>query len=442
MPRTISTNAAVSEAGSVEATSYSSDFVREFVARGYMHQCTDLAYLDERMVAGRVSAYLGFDATASSLHVGSLLQIMILRLLQRTGHKPIVLVGGGTTRIGDPSGKDESRKMLDDDTIAANVASIGTLFDKFLTFGDGETDAVLVNNANWLQNLGYIDFLREYGPHFSVNRMLTFDSVKTRLSREQPLSFLEFNYMILQAYDFLELSRRFNVTVQLGGSDQWGNIVSGVELGRRLDGSKLIGLTAPLIATADGRKMGKTADGAIWLSADRLSPYDYWQFWRNVADADVARFLKLFTDLPVEEIEAIDLQGAQAINAAKRRLADETTVLLHGADVLPSIHQAVDALFAGKSSGSLASAALPTFSLQQHFTVADSISVVDLLLKADFVKSKAEARRLINQGGARLQDLKVENVDACVTEADFQDGTIKISAGKKKHAFFALLAPS
>jgi len=442
-------SASVSEEASPAAASdsaeYQSEFVREFVARGYLHQCTDLEYLDARMASGApVAAYLGFDATAPSLHVGSLLQIMILRLLQRTGHKPVVLVGGGTTRVGDPSGKDESRKMLDDEAIAENVEGISSIFDKFVRFGDGPTDAVLVNNADWLQGLGYVDFLRDYGAHFSVNRMLTFDSVRTRLSREQPLSFLEFNYVVLQAYDFLELSRRHDVTLQLGGSDQWGNIVSGVELARRLDAAKLVGLTAPLVATADGRKMGKTADGAVWLTPDRLSPYDYWQFWRNVPDADVLRFLKLFTDLPLDHIAAIDLDG-MAINAAKRRLADETTALLHGPDALPPIHAAVDALFAAAADPAAAAAALPAFPLDDDLTDDDAaLSVVDLLLRAQFAKSKGEARRLIAQGGARLQDVKVSDTDALLSRADFAaapQGTIKLSAGKKKHAILTLGAP-
>ncbi|KAJ8613404.1 hypothetical protein CTAYLR_002254 [Chrysophaeum taylorii] len=421
-----------------EAT-YSSAFIKEFVARGYLHQCTDLEYLDTQMASDSIAAYLGFDATASSLHVGSLLQIMVLRLLQRTGHKPIVLVGGGTTRVGDPSGKDESRKMLDDATIQANVDGITSIFSKFLSFGDGPTDAVLVNNADWLEELKYVDFLRDFGPHFSVNRMLTFDSVKTRLSREQPLSFLEFNYVVLQAYDFLELGRRHGVTVQLGGSDQWGNIVSGVELGRRIDGAKLVGLTAPLVATADGKKMGKTADGAVWLTADRLPPYDYWQFWRNVADADVRRFFKLFTEVPVDEIDSIDLGEAPAINAAKRRLADETTALLHGSDALPPIHAAVDALFGAAGTQQQMNAALPKLSLLSSLADGNAVPVADLLVRLQFAKSKGEAKRLITQGGARLQDVKITDVDATISTSNFADlDALKISAGKKRHALLTL----
>ena len=308
-----------------------SEFVREVVARAYLHQCTDLAALDALAAQQRVSAYIGFDCTAPSLHVGSLVQIMLLRRLQQAGHRPIVLMGGGTTKIGDPSGKDEARRLLTDDQIAQNMAGIRAVFERFLTFGDGPADAVMVDNAEWLDELKYIPLLREIGPHFSINRMLTFDSVRMRLEREQPLSFLEFNYMILQAYDFVELSRRHGCRLQMGGSDQWGNIGSGVDLSRRLGGTELFGLTAPLITTASGAKMGKTAQGAVWLSADLLSPYEYWQFWRNTEDADVGRFLRLFTDLPEAEIARLEgLQGAE-LNDAKKVLANEATALLHGA---------------------------------------------------------------------------------------------------------------
>ena len=311
-------------------TTARSAFLAAAEARGFVHQCTDRDALDARLLEGPATAYIGFDCTADSLHVGSLVQIMLLRLWQRTGNKPIVLMGGGTTKIGDPSGKDETRKLLSEAEIASNKAGIRRIFDRFFTFGDGATDAIMPDNAEWLDALHYISFLREYGRHFSVNRMLSFDSVKLRLEREQPLSFLEFNYMVLQSYDFLELARRHGCLVQMGGSDQWGNIVSGVELGRRVDNRPLYGLTTPLIATASGAKMGKTAQGAVWLTDDRLSAYDYWQFWRNTEDADVGRFLSLFTDLPLEEIAKLErLQGSE-INEAKKLLATEATALCHG----------------------------------------------------------------------------------------------------------------
>lgn len=419
---------------------FKSSFVSEFVARGYLHQCTDLAYLDAEMSDGAVAAYLGFDATADSLHVGSLLQIMILRLLQKHGHKPVVLIGGGTTKVGDPSGKDEARKMLTDDVIEANVDGITKIFETFLAFDDDAAAverAVIVNNKDWLESLGYVEFLRDYGGYFSVNRMLTFDSVKTRLAREQPLSFLEFNYMILQAYDFYELHRRYDVLLQLGGSDQWGNIVSGVELTRRAANAKVVGLTAPLVTTADGRKMGKTADGAVWLSAAKLPPYDYWQFWRNVADDDVKRFLKLFTELPVLDIDALPFDDAPAINGAKRLLADEATSLLHGPTVLPQIHSAVDALFTGQGTDV---SQLPTLALTSDDFDGDAIPVVDLLIKLDFVKSKNEARRLIQGGGARIQDVKILDIAAVVQRTSVldADNALKVSSGKKKHAIVTI----
>jgi len=417
-----------------------SSFLKEFVGRGYLHQCTDLENLDEAMSKGPVSTYLGFDATADSLHVGSLLQIMILRLLQKHGHNCIVLVGGGTTKVGDPSGKDEARKLLNEEAIQSNIAGISRIFSQFLDMDK----AKLVNNADWLDDLKYIQFLREFGPFFSVNRMLTLDSVKNRLEREQALSFLEFNYMILQAYDFIELARRENVRLQLGGSDQWGNIINGVELGRRIDNMKLFGLTAPLVTTADGRKMGKTADGAIWLTAEKLPPYDYWQFWRNVVDADVQRFLKMFTDLEIDEIEALDLTQAPAINAAKRKLADHATTLAHGAHVLPEIHATVDTLFACASSNFNDATSLPRLELskQVDFQDTDAILVVDLLTRLDFAQSKSQAKRLIQGGGARIQDKKVSDVFATVALTDLQDApdqTLKLSSGKKKHGLICLL---
>ncbi|KAH8051216.1 hypothetical protein JL722_10915 [Aureococcus anophagefferens] len=394
----------------VDPSSLESAFLREFIGRGYLAQCTDLSGLDEAMSGGPVAAYLGFDATADSLHVGSLLQIMILRLLQKHGHTPVVLVGGGTTKVGDPSGKDESRKLLDDDAIAGNIAGISSIFDKFLDFGPG--GAVLVNNADWLDELAYVKFLREFGSHFSVNRMLSFES----------------------AYDFVELARRYDVKLQLGGSDQWGNIVSGVELARRrVDRKSLVGLTAPLIATSDGRKMGKTAEGAVWLSPGKLAPYDYWQFWRNTVDDDVVRFTRMFTDAPLEEVDALERElaaapDAAAVNAAKRRLADACTTLLHGADALPDIHATVDRLFAG---GGGSAASLP------RVAVGDAeITVVDALVSAGFAKSKSEAKRLIKGGGARLDGAKVDDVDATVALEAGVD--VKLSSGKKKHAILEL----
>ena len=313
-------------------TSHSSKFIKNVIDRGYVHQCTDLNKLDELASDNIISAYIGFDCTAPSLHAGSLVQIMMLRLLQRTGHKPIVLMGGGTTKVGDPSGKDESRKLLDDQTIAANMAGIKDVFSKFITFGDGPTDAIMVNNNDWLSGIEYIDFLRDYGRYFSVNRMLGFESVKIRLEREHNLSFLEFNYMILQSYDFLELNRRYGCSLQMGGSDQWGNIISGVELGRRIDQRELYGLTTPLLTTSSGSKMGKTESGAVWLNADMLSPYEYWQYWRNTEDADVGKFLRLFTDLPLDEIADLERAKALEINEVKKLLATEVTKLCHGVE--------------------------------------------------------------------------------------------------------------
>lgn len=402
-----------------------SPFLREFAQRGYLAQCTDIAALDEKLEKGRVSAYLGFDATADSLHVGSLLQIMILRLLQKHGHRPVVLVGGGTTKVGDPSGKDESRQLLDEATIQSNIDGISRVFSTFLDFS--EDKAKIVNNADWLDALGYVEFLRTVGAVVTVNRMLSFESVKQRLGREQPLSFLEFNYMLLQGYDFLELYRREGVELQLGGSDQWGNIVTGVDLTRRVDEGKVVGLTAPLLQTADGRKMGKTADGAVWLAPEKLSPFDYWQFWRNADDADVIRFFKLFTEIEVSAIDALESQlasetGPTFVNSLKRRLADECTTLLHGADCLTAIHETADALFKNKG-GSLAD-------LPKVVVEGDSITVVDALVAAEFAKSKGEAKRLIKGGGARVDDVKVEDVDQAIALG----GEVKISSGKKKHA--------
>jgi tyrosyl-tRNA synthetase len=407
-----------------------SPFLAEIVARGFLHQCTDLAALDQRLGERVASAYIGFDATADSLHVGSLVQIMLLRRLQQAGHRPIVLMGGGTTKVGDPSGRDESRRLLDDADIARNVACIRRIFDRFLTFGSGPTDAIMVDNSEWLDRLALIPFLRDVGRHFSVNRMLGFDSVRMRLEREQPLSFLEFNYMVLQSYDFVELARRQDCCLQMGGSDQWGNIVSGVELGRRMDDRTLFGLTAPLITTASGAKMGKTAAGAIWLNAERLSPYDYWQFWRNTDDDDVGRFLRLFTDLPLPEIEGLERLTGAALNDAKIRLADAATTLAHGGEAAAAAHETARRTFAGGGIGDdLPSLDVPRDELDR------GIAAFELLRRAGLAASNGEARRLIKGGGGRINDRTVESETQLVTSADLlAEGVIKLSAGKKRHA--------
>ncbi len=407
-----------------------SEFLRGVVDRGYMHQCTDFEGLDAAAAANDVVGYIGFDATADSLHVGSLVQIMLLRTLQRAGLKPIVLMGGGTTKVGDPSGKDEQRQLMDDDAIAANIASIRRIFEQFLVFGDGPSDAMLVNNNQWLNGLKYIDFLREYGRHFSVNRMLTFDSVKLRLEREQPLSFLEFNYMILQAYDFLELSRRHGCRLQMGGSDQWGNIVAGVELTRRVNGTGLFGLTSPLLATASGAKMGKTAEGAVWLNAERRSPYDYWQYWRNTEDEDVGRFLRLFTELPLEEVARLEeLKGAE-INDAKVVLANEATALCHGREAAANAEQTARRTFTDGTYGT----ELPRIEVDRS-RLEGGMLAYELLREAGLAKSNSEGRRLIKGGGARVNDAPVPDENATVSVSDVNtDGMIKLSAGKKRHA--------
>jgi tyrosyl-tRNA synthetase len=399
--------------------SFRSDLLKLLDERGYIHQVTDPEGLDSLATRQIVPGYIGFDATAPSLHVGSLVQIMLLRRLQQAGHKPIVVMGGGTTKVGDPSGKDESRKLLSTETIAANILSIRRIFERFLRFDDGPTGAVMVNNDDWLGGLAYIDFLRSIGPHFTINRMLTFDSVRLRLEREQPLTFLEFNYMIMQAYDFLELWRRHGCRLQLGGSDQWGNIVNGVELTRRVEGEHLYGLTTPLVTTADGAKMGKTAAGAVWLNADSLSPYDYWQFWRNTADGDVGRFLRRFTDLPLGEIERLEaLEGAE-INEAKKVLADAATAMAHGDEAAIEAAETARKTFEEGASGD----ALPTLKVPQG-----EITVVDALVGLGLCASKGEARRLIAGGGARADGQKVGAVTLSVGAAP-----IKISAGKKSH---------
>ncbi len=406
-------------------TNFRSEFLQAAQARGFIHQITDPEGLDARLASGKqMVAYIGFDATADSLHVGHLFQIMTLRLFQRCGHRPLALMGGGTTKIGDPSGKDEARKLLSEADIAANVASIKRSFDNYLDFGDGK--ALMVDNAEWLDKLLYIPLLRDIGRHFSVNRMLTMDSVKLRLERDQPLSFLEFNYMILQSYDFVELAKRYDCAMQMGGSDQWGNIVMGVELGRRVAEKQLFGLTTPLLTTASGAKMGKTAAGAVWLSQQRLSVYDYYQYWRNTEDADVIRFMKLFTDLPLDEIEKLSkLQGAE-INEAKKILAFETTKLCHGeAAAAEAAETARRAFEEGQSAEGLPTVELPKAEL------AAGIGVLDLFVRAGLAASKGEARRLVQGKGAKLDDTTVES-DTLVVKLD--SGTVKLTAGKKRHA--------
>jgi tyrosyl-tRNA synthetase len=400
-------------------TEYKSDLLRLLHSRGHIHQVTDAAALDALAAREVVTGYIGYDATAPSLHVGNLATIMLLRRLQQAGHRPIVLIGGGTTRIGDPSGKDESRKLLDEASIDANIASIRRSFERFLRFGDGPTDAILVNNDDWLSRLEYIAFLRDIGPHFTINRMLTFDSVRIRLEREQPLTFIEFNYMILQAYDFLELSRRHRCRLQMGGSDQWGNIVNGVELGRRIDGRELFGLTTPLITTADGAKMGKTAAGAVWLNADQLSPYDFWQFWRNTHDADVGRFLRLFTDLSLDEIAKLEALQGNELNQAKKVLADATTEMAHGPEAAVQAAETARKIFEEGTVGE----ALPTMQVP-----SGEISLVEALVGTGLVASKGEARRLIAGGGARINGLRADQ-DVSITVVD----DVRVSAGRKKH---------
>lgn len=402
-------------------TQFCSSLLKLLDERGYIHQVTDCDALDA--LAGRevISSYIGFDATAPSLHVGSLVQIMMLRRLQQAGHRPIVLMGGGTTKVGDPSGKDESRKLLTTEEIDANIASIRRVFERFLTFGEGPTDAIIINNAEWLDRLEYIAFLRDVGRHFTINRMLTFDSVRLRLDREQPLTFLEFNYMILQAYDFLELSRRVGCRAQMGGSDQWGNIVNGIELGRRVDGTELFGVTTPLITTADGAKMGKTAQGAVWLDEQLLSPYDYWQFWRNTQDDDVGRFLKLFTDLSLEDIGRLESLSGAEINQAKIVLATEATAMLHGREAALAAEKTARETFEGGGAGG----ELPTLSL------GDGMNVAHVLTALGFTPSNKEAKRKIAEGAVRLDDVTVDDPGLVLAPTD---QPLKLSLGKKRHA--------
>jgi tyrosyl-tRNA synthetase len=402
--------------------------------RGYIHQCSDFEGVDTKAKAGELIAYIGFDCTASSLHVGSLVQIMMLRWLQKTGGKPVPLMGGGTTRVGDPSGKDESRRMLSLDDIEANKTSIKQVFSRFLSFGEARTDAVMPDNAEWLTALNYIDFLRDVGRHFSVNRMLSMDSVKMRLERDQELSFIEFNYMCLQAYDFVELHRRYGCLLQMGGSDQWGNIVTGIDLGRRMGAPQLYALTSPLLTTASGAKMGKTAAGAVWLNADMLPVYDYWQYWRNTEDADVGRFLKLFTDLPMDEIRKLEALAGADINEAKKILATEATAMLHGRELAEAAAQTARQTF---EEGSLATS-LPTVEIAAA-ELAAGIGVLNAFVKVGLVPSTGEARRQVKSGGLRVNDAPVTDERAQLTNADLMgEGVIKLSFGRKKHI---LLAP-
>ena len=410
-----------------------SAFLTELISRGFMHQATNLDGLDSLASQQPISAYIGFDCTADSLHVGSLIQIMMLRLLQKHGHKPIVLMGGGTTKVGDPSGKDEARPLLSDQDIEENKAGIRRIFEKYLTFGDGPSDAVMVDNADWLDGLAYIKFLRDFGSHFSINRMMGMESVKIRLEREQNLSFLEFNYAILQAYDFRELRRRYGCALQMGGSDQWGNIVTGIDLTRRVDGQEVFGLTSPLITTASGAKMGKSAAGAVWLNEDKLSAFDFWQFWRNTEDADVGRFLRLFTELPEDDIKQLEaLEGAD-INTAKIALANAVTTLCHGAEAAQAAETTARQSF---SEGAIADG-LPTLEIAEGDL--GTLSLIDAFIQIGLASSKGEVRRLIRGGGARLNNQALTEEDKTVDAADFdEEGKALIAAGKKRRAVLHL----
>ena len=409
-------------------SAFRSAFMKEFAARGHLHQCTNEEGLDALMAKERVAGYIGFDCTAPSLHIGNLTQIMRLRVLQRGGHKPIVVVGGGTTKVGDPSGKDETRQLLTDEQIEANKRRHMEIYRRFLTFGDGPSDAIMVDNAEWLDKLQYIPFLRDVGRHFTINRMITMDSVKLRLDREQPLTFLEFNYMIMQSYDFVELFRRYNCRLQMGGSDQWGNIVSGIDLARRTDNAELYGLTSPLITTSSGAKMGKTAAGAVWLSADMLSPYDYWQYWRNVEDADVGRFLKVFTDLPLDEISRLEALRGSDVNDAKKTLANEATALCHGRAESDRAAETSRQTFEGSGM----SANLPTVEIP-HAELASGIGILAAFTRAGLTSSNGDARRQIAGGGLRVNDDAIADEKLTLGEQQLRDGVIKLSLGKKKH---------
>lgn len=405
-----------------------SDFLRVLTERGFIHQCSDFAGLDEKALKGRITAYVGYDCTASSLHIGNLISAMMLHWLQQTGHRPITLMGGGTTRVGDPSGKDETRKLLTVEQIEANKDSIKGVFGKLLTYGADGNGAIMVDNAEWLTKLNYIDMLRDIGRHFSINRMLSMDSVKLRLDREQELSFIEFNYMILQSYDFVELSRNYDCCLQMGGSDQWGNIVNGVDLGRRMGAQQLYALTTPLLTTASGAKMGKTASGAVWLNADMFSPYDYWQFWRNTEDADVTRFLKLFTTLPLDEIARLSALGGAEINEAKKVLATEATALLHSRALADEAAETARQTF----EQGVAAETLPTVTVAAS-ELSEGIGVLAAFVLAGLVASTGEARRLIQGSGLRVNDEAVSDPRAMLESSHLREGAIKLSMGKKKH---------
>ncbi|EKE09840.1 MAG: hypothetical protein ACD_16C00100G0002 [uncultured bacterium] len=409
-----------------------SEFLKTLQDRGFIYQGTDLEALDALLIKERLTAYIGFDATARSFHVGSLIQIMVLYWLQHTGHRPIVLMGGGTTKIGDPTGKDQSRQLLDDQDIQKNIESLSMVFKRVLSFGNGPKEALLLNNADWIDTLNYPSFLREYGIHFTVNRMLTFESVRQRLDRESPMTFLEFNYMILQGYDFLELNKKYNCRLQIGGSDQWGNIINGIELVRKVTHKTVYGLTTPLITTASGSKMGKTALGAIWLNADMLSPYDYWQFWRNTEDADVGRFLRFFTLLPLDEIKRLEkLQGAD-INEAKKILADQATTFIHGEAAVREARATAQKLFES-TQASLDDTSLPTLFLSEE-ELKKGVSILDLFCRLNFTSSKREARHLIEGGGARLNDVSITDELFFLDHKIFEkESVLKLSAGKKRH---------
>lgn len=418
-------------------TAFKSSFLQEIQARGFINQMTHPEMLDETLINNQpITGYIGFDATADSLHVGSLVQIMLLYWLQKMGHKPIVILGGGTTKIGDPSDKDEMRKMLDDAAIAKNMDGISKVFHKLLKVGNGPQDAIILNNDHWLKDIKYIDFLRDYGKHFTINRMISFERVKARLEKELPLTFLEFNYMLIQSYDFLELNRKYNCCLQMGGADQWGNIVSSVELVRRLGQSEGYGLTTPLITTASGAKMGKTAQGAVWLNSDRLSPFDYWQFWRNTEDADVGRFMRLFTTLPLDEISRLEkLEGAE-INEAKKILANEATRLIHGDEAVIEARKTAHDIF--ESQGSLNHAQLPHIEVSAA-QIASGFSLLDAFRELGLAESNGEARRLIRGGGARLNDIAISDENQKIKLDDFQDNLAKLSAGKKRHGVVKLV---
>ncbi|MBF9046779.1 tyrosine--tRNA ligase [Rhodobacterales bacterium LSUCC0031] len=409
-----------------------SEFLREIIARGFLADCTDLQSLDEALIKGPLTCYIGYDATAKSLHVGHLLNIMLLRWWQKTGNRPITLMGGGTTKVGDPSGRSDERPLLDTAAIDGNIAGMNRVFARFLSYEDSASGAVMLNNAAWLDGLNYLEFLRDIGRHFSVNRMLSFDSVKTRLASEQSLSFLEFNYMILQAYDFLELYRREGCILQMGGSDQWGNIVNGIDLTRRVEDAQIFGLTTPLLTTSDGRKMGKSQGGAVWLDGEMLSPYEFWQFWRNTTDADVGRFLKLYTELPVAECDRLGALEGSEINAAKIILANEVTALLHGAEAAATAEATARAVFERGGAGD----DLPTLTLSLA-EIGDGVSVAQLITRTGLAASGKEAKRLIAEGGARMNDIGLTDAGQMITASDLAQ-PIKLSAGKKRHALVVL----